>query len=262
MPMSYNKIFKKIGLKFHLLHERAYTYWKVRETGLALKEPLSPEERVFFLQLQPILTRDSVVAFDIGASVGIFASCLAKIPQVSAVHAFEPIPRSFRRLAERMQPYPCATCHNVALGDINQQQTMWVHDKAIDSSSFLTAGNLYQQEFAGKFGVHPENLPVVRLDDYVQENQLPLPDFVKIDVQGFEDKVLRGGEKTISRANYCMLEMSLRPLYEGSPIFDDIYRQMREMGFRIIGIADILKGASGAQLQLDGIFANERLTQF
>ena len=77
-------------------------------------------------------------------------------------------------------------------------------------------------------------------------------------VQGFEDQVLQGGRETMGQAGYCLLEMSFRPLYEGSPVFDDIYRQMRELGFRLIGIVDILKGKSGLPLQVDAIFENER----
>ena len=250
-----------MGLKFHLLHERAYTFWKVRETGLALKEPLTPQERVFFLQLWPILTTSSVVAYDIGASVGIFASCLTKMPQISAVHAFEPIPGSFKGLTERVHPYPHVTCHNVAVGDVNQRLKMRIIDGATDSSSFLSLGELPRSEFSIASESHEEFVPVVRLDDYVREQRLPSPDLVKIDVQGFEDKVLRGGKETIRQARYCLLEISFRPLYEGSPVFDDIYRQMRELGFRLIGIADILKGKSGMTLQMDGIFENDRLTQ-
>jgi FkbM family methyltransferase len=260
--MINKRTIKKLGLKLHLLHDWAYTFWKVWETRLTLKDPLTSQERKFFLKFWPILkncSNKSVIAYDIGASIGIASGCLAKIPQIAQVHAFEPIPGSFKRLSERMQPYHHVTCHNVALGDVNQRQKMWVIDKARDASSFLNMGDLNKREFSGNFDSHVEYFPVVRLDDYVREHQLPPPDLVKIDVQGFEDRVLRGGKEAIQQASYCILEMSFRPLYEGSPIFDNIYRQMRKLGFRLIGIEDILKGVSGTHLQIDGVFENERL---
>lgn len=229
------------------------------ETSFIFRERLTSQESIFFLQTWPILKKSPMVVYDIGASVGVFSSCLAKIPNISAVHAFEFIPGSFRRLIERMRHYPQVTCHNVALGDVNQRQKMWVIDNALDSSSFLCMGELHQQEFVANVKAHQEDLPIVRLDDYVLEKGLPTPDFVKIDVQGFEDRVLRGGKDTMEKAKYCMMEISFRPLYEGSPVFDDIYRQMRDLGFRLVGIADILKGRSGASLQMDGLFENERL---
>jgi FkbM family methyltransferase len=260
--MINKKVLKDLGLKVHLLHDWAYTFWKVWETGVTLREPLTPQERKFFLKFWPILkngANKSVIAYDIGASIGIVSGCLAKISQIAAVHAFEPIPGSFKTLTARMQPYPHVMCHNVALGDANQRQKMWVMDKSRNASSFLNMGDLNKQEFSGSFESHTEDLPIVRLDDYVREHQLPPPDLVKIDVQGFEDRVLRGGEETIRQAAYCMLEMSFRPLYEGSPIFDHVYRQMRELGFRLIGIEDILKGVSGTHLQIDRVFENEKL---
>jgi FkbM family methyltransferase len=255
VDMNIVNLFKRYALAIHRLHHKAYSYWKVRETGLVFREPLTAPERTFFLQIWPVLKRGSGVAYDIGASVGIFSSCLAKIPAITAVHAFEPIPGSFKRLAKRLQPYPWVTCHNVALGEVNQRQKMWVMDQALDSSSFLRL----HEEFACGFKAHEEDLAIARLDDYVREHRLPPPNLVKIDVQGFEDRVLRGGELTMRQASYCLLEISFRPLYEGSPVFDDIYRQMRELGFRLIGVADSFKGKSGMQLQMDGLFENERL---
>lgn len=51
---------------------------------------------------------------------------------------------------------PWGSCHNVALGEVNQQQQMWLMDQALDSSSFLHIGNLQQQEFTGSLEAHEE----------------------------------------------------------------------------------------------------------
>lgn len=261
--MNRNGLLRKLALKIHLLYDWAYTLWKVRETNVTFRESLTAQERKFYLELWPILAlkQGPLVVYDIGASVGIMSGCLAKISNITSVHAFEPIPASFQRLTERMRPYSHVTCHNVALGNVNQQMKMWVMDKAMDSSSLLRMGILPQAEFSLAPECHEESVPVVRLDDYVREQQLPPPDLVKIDVQGFEDQVLWGGRETIGGADYCLLEMSFRPLYEGSPVFDDIYREMRGLGFRLISIAGILKGKSGMPLQVDAIFENELVTQ-
>jgi hypothetical protein len=76
-------------------------------------------------------------------------------------------------------------------------------------------------------------------------------------VQGYEDRVLRGGINTISKAKYCVLEISFAPLYEKGPLFDDIYQIMRKMGFILVGLGEVSKGKSGMPLQVDGIFKNE-----
>jgi len=257
--MITKKIIKKIGLNVHLLHDRAYSYWKVREAGLALREPLTAQERPFFLQFYPYLQGNNLVVFDIGASTGTLCGCLAKISTVSRVDAFEPIPSVFKRLSERVERYPQVVCHNVGLGDSNSKMEMLIMDQDLATSSFLTMDEIHKQEFSGACESHKETLTVVKLDDYVLENNLPVPHLVKMDVQGFEEKVIEGGIATICKAKLCSLEMSLEQLYIGSPLFDDIYQLMKKLGFRLIGLDSLLKGKSGKTLVVDGIFQNEEL---
>ena len=252
--------FKRAASRVHRLYQQAWTLYQLREGGSPqVRERLNLQERRFYLSFRPALTGDNLVVYDVGAASGLFTGCLAKLTNVSCVHAFEPIPSAFQELTTRMQRYPHVFCHNVALGDMNGPANIWVIEGCRDSSSFLKMKELHKVERPGvSYADHPERVTVVRLDDYVREKNLPLPDVVKIDVQGYEDRVLRGGENTIRHATFCILEISFEPLYEGSPIFDDIYRQMRELGFRLVGLGGELYGKSGRQLQVDGIFKNER----
>ena len=194
-----------------------------------------------------------MVVYDIGANTGVFSSAVAKLSNVSTVYAFEPIPEVYERCVQHLGPFPHAHCYNVALGDMNQQAGIFVSEFT-PSSSLLPMAPLHQAEFPYTARVIRQEVQVVRLDDFVLEHQLQPPYFVKIDVQGFEDRVLRGGEQTIKSAKYCMIEMSLVPLYETSVLFDDIYHQMRELGFQLMGFVDEAIGKSGRMLQVDGLF--------
>lgn len=251
---------RKIGSVIHRWHEQTYTFWKVRETGVRCCESLDYNERVFFLEFRPALAGDNLVVYDIGAASGVVSRCFAKLSNVRTVHSFEPIPSAFADLTERTQQYPQVTRHNVALGDENCVMDIHITEGSRDSSSLLSMKQLHKKEFPNaSYQDHPEKVRVVRLDDYVRDKHLPLPHVVKVDVQGYEDRVLCGGKNTISQSAYCILEISLAPLYENSPLFDDIYQQMREMGFRLVGLGGILRGVSGSHLQLDGIFQNEKM---
>jgi FkbM family methyltransferase len=252
---------RKVGSIIHHWHERAYTLWRVRETGVRLYESLDYKERIFFLDFQPALAGKNLVVYDIGAASGIASRCFAKLSNVRAVHSFEPIPSAFAELMEHTRQYPQIKQHNVALGDENCDMNIHVIEGSRDSSSLLTMKQLHKTEFPKcSYQEHPEKVKVVRLDDFVQENNLPLPNVVKMDVQGYEDRVFRGGRNIIGKSDFCIIEISLEPLYENSPLFDDIYQQMRKMGFRLIGVGGSLRGASGRHLQLDGIFQNEFTT--
>jgi FkbM family methyltransferase len=249
---------RKLGSVIHRWHECAYTFWKVRETGVHCREALAYNERVFFLEFRPALAGDNLTVYDIGAANGVLSSCLAKLYNVRAVHAFEPILSAFAELTERTRQDPKVIRHNVALGDENRTMDINVVGGSRDSSSLLKIKNLHREEFRYiSCQNHLEKVNVVRLDDYVRDHHLPIPDVVKMDVQGYEDRVLCGGKNTISQAAYCILEISLVPLYESSPLFDDIYRKMRTMGFWLVGLGNPMRGESGRHLQLDGIFQNE-----
>lgn len=58
-------------------------------------------------------------------------------------------------------------------------------------------------------------------------------DLIKIDTQGSELDVLLGGEKTFKRSKYILIEVSLVEYNIGSPLIDNIMKQMREYHFKI-----------------------------
>jgi hypothetical protein len=58
---------------------------------------------------------------------------------------------------------------------------------------------------------------------------------VKLDTEGYEDRVIKGGPKTISGASVVIVETSFYELYEGQPLFEDINRIMRDIDFYYAG---------------------------
>ena len=96
---------------------------------------------------------------------------------------------------------------------------------------------------------------IERLDDLMRTTKFDGPTLIKIDVQGFEDQVIKGLPETLRRADLLIVEASFRTLYDGQPLFDDIYALMRENGFKFVGIQDYLADPRDGQiLQIDGVF--------
>ena len=76
-------------------------------------------------------------------------------------------------------------------------------------------------------------------------------------MQGFESQVIRGGKKTIDRAPIVVIETSFVELYEGQPLFADIYDQMRKLDFTYsgsLGLGQLRSPTNGLPLQQDAIF--------
>jgi FkbM family methyltransferase len=79
-------------------------------------------------------------------------------------------------------------------------------------------------------------------------------DLLKIDVQGSELDVLKGGTKTLQRTSFVWVEVSFKPLYEGSALFHDVQQFMEAHGFVMINILPGFKSKSGELLQADCLF--------
>jgi hypothetical protein len=99
---------------------------------------------------------------------------------------------------------------------------------------------------------------VRRLDEALDGITLEPEVLVKIDVQGYEDKVIAGGEQTLSRARAIVIEVSFQKLYEGQPLFDDIYRLLTARGFTFMGhLYQLLNPSDGSVLQADALFLKQ-----
>lgn len=241
----------------HMTHKGLFSAYRLKRSGISLREPLDPVEREFVLQFASAFRQPDLVVFDIGAAVGVVSRTLAKLTNVKEVHAFEPIPDSFQLLRKQVAGYPCVKCHNVALGSHNQREKLHLSSLP-DSSSLLPMAESHKTEFPDSANCREIEVEVARLDDFVAAHQLPLPDVIKIDVQGYELEALKGGLQALRHARYCVIEMSFFALYEGSPIFEDVYQFMVAQGFILRGTGGVAVNSSCTPLQIDGIFERVR----
>jgi FkbM family methyltransferase len=248
----------KLALWAHVLHRDIYSYYKVRRLIQSNSGHFSPLERLFFLEFYPLLRDKDIVFYDIGAAQGTVSSCLAKLKNVSIIHAFEPNPKLYRQLVFSTSQSPKIFCHNVALGSFDGVTSINISKKS-HSSSILPIAPLHTDEFPGSEVTEQADINIFKLDSYVQQQQLPMPNLIKIDVQGYELNVLNGAVNTIRHAKYCILEMSFQELYFNCPLFEDIYQYMIELGFRLVGVSSPLRGKTYDQLQVDGYFENQFL---
>jgi len=147
------------------------------------------EQRIIF---ERIIKEGSIV-FDIGAHVG-FYTLLASImvgPR-GRVFAFEPVPRNLYYLKEhlRLNNVKNATVIKAAVSDSGGFTTF-------DEGPASSVGHLSPQ---GKLIVK-----TVALDELILRAGLPVPNYMKIDVEGTELLVLKGAEVTIAKHHPTLL---------------------------------------------------------
>jgi FkbM family methyltransferase len=191
---------------------------------------------------------------DVGAHHGEFARMIhGALPQASIV-SFEPLGDCFQQLKHNMRDVARFTAFNCGVGDANARVEIHRNEYS-PSSSLLKMSALHKTAFPYTVREAEEMIDVRRLDDVLRDVQLEDNILLKIDVQGYEDRVIAGGEKVLSRARLVIAETSFKTLYEGQPLFDDIYGLLTRRGFQYVGnFEQLLSPADGSVLQADAVF--------
>lgn len=121
--------------------------------------------------------------------------------------------------------------------------------------------------------LRPENSNVPRVERRLMSKTLddiaialPGPIFLKVDVQGAELDILRGGQSTLARSEVVQLETALLPYNDGAPQIVDLLVQMREWGFVPLDFAGFIRPNGIDLVQTDIIFVRSdsdlRATRF
>jgi FkbM family methyltransferase len=170
--------------------------------------------------------------FDIGANIGGFSEM--HCPYAKEINAFEPCPGPFAELmkaARRIRKRGTKmTCNRLAMSDV--ESTM--HGMRVYEAWALLP------EKPGRHGLVNDipafDMKVTTLDAYVRKNDIPSVDFIKLDVDGYEQRVLQGGRETIERDKPPIyIEISwLSKLLGDKP--EDLGHLIFEMGYRAFNL--------------------------
>ena len=204
------------------------------------------------------LTRRGIrTILDIGANVGQFAAEIHQVLPNAMIYSFEPLRDCYEQLVANMKGAGNFRAFHFALGDENWEAQMH-RSEFSPSSSLLSMAELHKKAFPFTRMETRDTVPVKRLDDVAGDLTLSDHLLVKIDVQGYEDRVIAGGRNTISRADILIVETSFQSLYEGQALFANIFDALREIGFRYHGSLDQIRDPrDGRILQADSIFLRE-----
>jgi len=138
--------------------------------------------------------------------------------------------------------------HNVYLSDKVQERDFYVCQ-----DPFQQTGNGFYEEKSNvpfkKIKVHTHTL-----DSVVQDETF---DFIKLDVQGAEIEVLRGGMITVQKAKWLQIEVPVFQLNIGAPSMYNLFGNLKAMGFYPFDVAQLLFNVRC--LYIDFIFVNKNL---
>jgi FkbM family methyltransferase len=186
--------------RFHTPNEM--TRWRAQT--LFEKEPVT----IDWLRAMP----EGAAFADIGANVGMY-TVFAALARKARVTAFEPESRNYALLNENLQlnslgDRVLALC--AALSDQPGIDRLYLSTVEAGTSCH-SLGAEVGFDLKPRPAAFAQGAIALRFDDLVQGGQIPPPGYVKIDVDGFEHKVIRGMEATLRKGSVRSLLVELNP---------------------------------------------------
>jgi FkbM family methyltransferase len=181
------------------------------------------------------------LVIDVGANTGQAAMEILVARPEAEIYSFEPFPDAYRRLQQNLPSH----CHayNVGLGDSDGERELHAFPNS-QTNSFLPGANGIDKVapyLINQIGC--VRVPVRRLDGFLDEiGVVRAIDYLKIDVQGFEDRVLDGAREVLKRTRHAMIEVTFNSVYLGGCLVDEICHRMHESGFKLIRSIGYLPG--------------------
>lgn len=194
---------------------------------------------------------------DIGANEGQFARRIIKIFPQAHIYAFEPLNTPFQQLSQLANHHPKKiTAFNLALGDSSQKIEIYSHLYFNPSSSILPTTQLCETVYPMVKKQEKVMIEQSTLDEVFSKFDFPLqePILIKLDVQGYENRVIKGGIETFKKSAACIVEISLDQLYEDQAKFREIFALLDSLDYSYAGNLDQVLGKDGHVRYFNAVF--------
>lgn len=192
---------------------------------------------------------------DVGANIGSYGAELRRMGYSGMIISFEPLSKPFSELQRISKSDDKWRAFNVAIGA--NEGTMEINVAGnVNSSSILDMNIEHTNAAPESHYVGKENIKVETLDNFFKSTLKEYKRvYLKIDTQGYESFVLEGANTVLPYIDYIQLELSLKPLYKGQFLFDDLYRILVMKGYSMISIERGFSNPNtGELLQVDALF--------
>jgi FkbM family methyltransferase len=165
---------------------------------------------------------------DVGAHNAGWSRTASSIFQDGKFFLIEPKVEMEPYLQKFVNENPGAAYFLVGAGAKNEVKTLSLWPNAGEGSSFLPReqGSLQEKGVQRK-------VEIVTIDSLISDGRMPSPQFLKVDVEGFELEVLTGASMALNSSEVVILEASLYQRLPGMPLIHEIISFMTNRGFLV-----------------------------
>lgn len=196
-----------------------YYDWNIAEDGesLLVKQFLKPQSLVF----------------DVGGNHGEWSLCALKAQPTIQIKVFEPVPLIFEGLVKTLRAYPNVQVFNYALSDQKGVTKFHYYTEADGLSGF------YYREVLRGDQPDPQIISVNQetLDDFCQANSISTIDFIKIDTEGAEWKIIKSAQNLLKNHRIRAIQFEYGGCYiDAKTTLEQVLRLLKKHRYVIFRI--------------------------
>ena len=148
-------------------------------------------------------------------------------------------------------------CINYALGATEGEIDFYSNNHS-HASSALIVSDFQKAVIPETLKTKQIKVDVNTLDKITTTLNIQSPILLKMDVQGFEKKVLEGGINFINKVDYLLFEASFISMYDGEALFEEMHTIVKNLGFELIAPTGFLQSKNLQVLQMDMLYKKSK----
>ena len=182
------------------------------------------------------------IVFDVGGNKGQSIEKFKKILNNPIIHSFEPNKEVFDIMYSNFKKDDKVFCNNFALGNKIENKEFNITEQTGKSSFYdLNTSKEWFKNRNKRYTTHvasKEMVKVLTLDHYCNEKGINEIDLLKMDTQGYEEKILEGSLNFLKnkKIKFIVAEIIFNDYYDKYFLFSDIEKHLVPNNFRLVGI--------------------------
>lgn len=214
-----------------------------------------------------LVNNDTPIIFDVGANKGQSVEYYKKLFPNCIIHCFEPDIDTFKILSENCKNLKNIYLNNCGIGSETNTLKFYKHDINSEMNGFVKVNENSKDslslnsdnalEYKNKIN-HTSTAKIIKICDYIKENNIGQIDLLKLDTQGYEEECLKGIDDQFSKIKVILTEIMFYDFYEKSLSFYDLEKYLIPNNFRLYDISHISKNPMNGRLDwIDAIYINK-----
>jgi FkbM family methyltransferase len=163
---------------------------------------------------------------DVGANIGTSTFRFREANPNARIYCIEPVMEIYNELESNVL-HPLTSCHRLALGDKEEESTIYTTYNPLTSSLFKTSETRGSQK-----------VEMTTLDRFAEQNSIEQIDLLKIDTEGYDLHVLKGAQGLLNdgRIEYVMVESGFQPGNKKHVLYHQYQEWFTDRGYVCFGI--------------------------